>query len=160
MHKTSFGFCFEKCSGLTPVDCGGACAKDVATCKQWDRDIALSGLGVVAGLAVTIFSYGAGAAMFAANTAWALSGSGGVLGLVQPMCGVDMEPYQVNAKCGAPPIATYKDIIQTECLEKCEKLDACMFAEYVAKSEACRLLRKCTPLELKGSLVYEKKPNE
>jgi len=120
-----------------------------------------AGVGVVAGVCVTIFSLGSATpALLAANTVWAASGLAGATNLVNPMCGVDMVPYDMNVKCNGSPIKTFKNVIQTECFDECEKLTSCQFAQYVAKSEACALFRTCGIARLDGSEVYSKKPNE
>jgi len=155
------GVCWERCSGHTPHRCGAACTKDKATCDEWISQMAFAGAGVAAGIAVTIFSMGAAApAILAANTVWAVSGAGAAWNLVNPMCGVDMVVYDINVKCNGSPIATYKDIIQTECFEECEKLTSCQFAQYIVKSEACSLFRTCGIAKLEGSEVFTKKLKE
>jgi len=123
--------------------------------------MAAAGAGVVAGVAVTIFSWGAATpAVLAANTVWAASGAGGAFNLVNPMCGVDMVPHDINVKCNGSAIKRFNNIIQTECFEECEKLTSCQFAQYITKSEACALFRTCGIAKLDGSEVFAKKPKE
>lgn len=155
------GVCWEKCTAPTPVRCGGACTKNQATCNKWIGQMAAAGVGVVAGIAATIFSFGAATpAVLAANGVWAVSGGGAALSLINPMCGVDMYPHDMNVKCNGSALKRFSNIIQTECFEECEKLSSCQFAQYVTKSEACALFRTCGTAKLDGSEVFMKKPKE